>query len=196
MPVLCNGCGFFSRGHAPAVWPPLVTDERPVRWHQGSDDPAHAQPLAHPPVSPTLGTASALHAPEYGRKSARTSAGFPALAIVPYRPVSLEHHRLGTSCHTRGRRGACLPSLAVGLGSPLQVDACASRIRPLLHTCVAVWPGRGHCRRTAAGRMGLGTSRFRLASDDRLGGVDPSVGSLYGFFEDSLPDSLLRNNSI
>ena len=25
---------FFSRGHAPAVWPHLVTDDTPVRWHQ------------------------------------------------------------------------------------------------------------------------------------------------------------------
>src|SRR6266436_7212419 len=44
--------------------------------------------------------------------------------------------------------------------------------------------------------MGLGTSRSRLLSDGCLGFVDPSVGSLHGFFEDSLPYSLLRNNSI
>src|SRR5215211_528533 len=48
----------------------------------------------------------------------------------------------------------------------------------------------------AESQIGLGIVQLRLSSDGRLGCATPSVGSLHGFFEDSLPDSLLGNNSI
>src|SRR3989442_7580642 len=81
---------------------------------------------------------------EYWIKSVITYAGFHALSIVQYRTVSPGHQRSDRSCNNRERTGACLPSLAVCLWSPLQVYAFACRIRPLLHTCFAVLPGRGH----------------------------------------------------
>src|SRR5258706_12035943 len=44
---------FFFRCNTRAVWHPLVTDDRPVRWHQSGGDPRPATPLSTPPGSST-----------------------------------------------------------------------------------------------------------------------------------------------
>jgi hypothetical protein len=170
-----------SRCQAPAVWPPRVTAARPVRGPPGAGDPRQAQRLATPAGSPPRETASALKAPEEGIKSARTSAGLPALWTVPEHTGSRGQQRSALSESQRGHTTGYRPSLAMGLWRHRQVGACAFRTPPRVPPCAAAWSGRGRCRRAAGGRLGRGTSPFRLASDEHLGCAAPSVGFLHRF---------------
>src|SRR5437870_722968 len=82
MTVFFNVCCFFSRCNAHAVWHHLVTDDRPVRWHQSGGDPRLATPLSTPPVSSTRDTASDRERPGYHTKSAITYNWLRVLQMV------------------------------------------------------------------------------------------------------------------
>src|SRR5437016_10964895 len=102
MTVFFNvGC-FFSRCHALAVWPPLVTDARHVQWHQSGGDPRLATPLSTPPVSSTRDTASDRDGPGYHTESAITYAGFHGLSTAPSQTACQGHQREDTSSSNRG----------------------------------------------------------------------------------------------
>src|SRR5215475_9522839 len=172
---------FFFRCNAYVVWHHLVTDDRHVRWHQSGGDPRLATLLSTPPGSSTRDTASDRDGPTYRTESARVYASFHGLSTAPSQTVYQGHQRWDTSYSNRGQTAIYPLLLAVSLWTHRQGDAFAYRIRPLLHTVVAGWPGRYHGRRAADGRIGLGTSRSRLSSGDRLAFADPSVDSLHGF---------------
>src|SRR5215471_11316054 len=138
-------------------------------------------PLATPPASPARGTAAARDAPRYRTASARAAAGLRELVTAPAHTACPGHQRWDTFSNSRGPTVISPPGLAVSLWSHRQGAACACRIGPLLHTCVAGLLGRDHGRRAVESRIGLGTSRLTLASDVRLGFAAPSVGSLHGF---------------
>src|SRR5207244_563021 len=70
MTVFFNVCCFFFRCNAHAVWHPLVTDDRHVRWHQSGGDLRLVTPLSTPPVSTTHDTASDRDGPRYHTASA------------------------------------------------------------------------------------------------------------------------------
>src|SRR6476660_2759981 len=172
---------FFFRCNVHAGWHHLVTDDRHVRWHQSGGAPRLATPLSTPPVSSTRDTASDREPPGYQTESAITYADFRGLSTAPSQTACPGHQRWGTFYNNRAQTVISPPWLAVSLWTHRQGDACVCRIGPLLHTFVAGLPGRYHGRRAADGRIGLGTSRSRLSSGDRLVFAVPSVGSLHGF---------------
>src|SRR4030095_10339350 len=155
--------------------------DTPVRWHQSGGDPHLVTPLSAPPVSTTHDTASDRDGPGYRTESAIIYAGFHGLSTAPSQTACQGHQRWGTFYNNRGQIVISPSWLAVSLWTHRQGDACACRMRPLLPTFVAGWLGRCYSRPTAERRIGLGTSRSRLSSDDRLGFAAPSVGSLHGF---------------
>src|SRR5436853_2833066 len=169
MTVFFNVCCFFFRCNAHAVGHHLVTDDMPVRWHQSGGDPCLATPLSTLPVSTTRDTASDRDGPRYRTESAIIYAGSHGLSTAPSQSACRAHRRSDTSYSSRERTAISPLSLAVSLWTHPQVCAFVCRIRLLLHTFFAVLPGRCHLRRTADGRIGLGTSRSRLSSGDRFG---------------------------
>jgi hypothetical protein len=196
MTVCFSLCRCVARCHVPAGLHPLANDDRRGRSRQSAGDHPPAKPLANPQVPRTRAPASALKARACRRRSARTEAGGDALSTAPSHTGSPPQQRSDTVCPQRGRPTVALPSLAVCLWHHRPGGAGGFPMRPLLHPFCAVWPGREHGRRAADGRSGLGTSRSRLSSDGHRGCASPAVGSLHGFFEDSLPYPLLGNNSI
>src|SRR5262249_55620851 len=121
-----------------------VTDDRHVRWHQSGGDLRLAALLSTPPVSPARGTASAQDVPRCHTESARAYAGFRELSTAPSQTACPGHRMYGTFYNSRGQTVISPPWLAISLWSHRQGAACACRIGPLLHTCVAGLLGRYH----------------------------------------------------
>src|SRR5215510_10007390 len=144
MTVFFNVCCFFSRCNAHAVWHPLVTDDRHVRWHQSGDDPRLATPLSTPPVSSTRDTASDRDGPKYRTESARAYAAVRGLSTAPSQTACPGHQRWDTFYNSRGQTVISPPWLGVSLWNHRQGDACVYRLDPLLHTFVAGLLGRYH----------------------------------------------------
>jgi len=159
----------FFPGQAHVVWPHLWNDARLVPWRPCSVARHLATPLAHPAASPTRETASVRDAPGYRTASARASGGVHWLSSVPTQTASPAHRRWERSGNNNGQTAISPPWLTVSLWHPRQVYAVSGRMRPLWQTSGAGLPGTRQGRRVANGRIGLGTSRFKLAADGRLG---------------------------
>src|ERR1700730_14541224 len=144
MTVFFNVCCFFSHCNAPAASPHLVNDDTPVRSHQSGGDPRLVTLLSTPPVSTTHDTASDRDGPRYRTESAIIYAGFHGLSTAPSQTACQGHQRWDTFYNSRGQTAISPPWLAVSLWTHRQGDACACRMRPLLHTFVAGWPRRDH----------------------------------------------------
>src|SRR6266852_9725683 len=89
-------------------------------------------------------TASERDRPGSHTDSARAYADFRGLSTAPSPTACPGHQRWDTFYNRREHTVISPPWLAVSLWSRRQGDAFACRLRPLLHTFFAGWPGRSH----------------------------------------------------